>query len=267
MRVTVARTAAALVLLTGLGCRRDMQDQPRYDAFERSSFFADGRASRPRVPGTVARGQLMEDETFFSGKAGATYAAAVPVPMTRALLERGQQRFDIYCSPCHDRVGTGQGIVVQRGYKRPTSFHDERLRTVPVGYFFDVMTNGFGTMPSYAPQVAPADRWAIASYIRALQRSQHATVADVPSEDRPQLDAAAALPSFGIETAPPIPPTGPGGAPAHVARPGNVEGARSFAEPGEAPAAAEPGVPGPRSAGNEGQPAKEGLRQAPHEGR
>ncbi len=206
-----AWAAALVALLAVCGCRRDMQDQPRYDPFQQSAFFADGRASRPRVPGTVARGHLMEDETFFSGKTGDAYATAPPMPVTRALLARGRERFDIYCSPCHDRAGTGQGIVVQRGYKRPVSYHDARLRAAPIGYFFDVMTNGLGAMPSYAPQVAPADRWAIASYIRALQRSQHATLADVPESERPRLDTAAPLPAFGAETAPPIPPPGPRG--------------------------------------------------------
>jgi hypothetical protein len=219
MRAMIGRTAAVVALLAALGCRRDMQDQPRYDAFETSAFFPDGRASRPRVPGTVARGHLNDDDAFFTGKNGDAYVTEPPMQLSRPVLERGQQRYDIYCSPCHDRVGTGHGIVVQRGYKQPTSYHEDRLRSVPIGYFFEVMTNGFGAMPSYAPQVAAADRWAIAGYIRALQRSQYAKYREVPIEERSQLDASAALPSFDAETAPPVPPTGPG-APAQAPRPG-----------------------------------------------
>ena len=258
--------AAALVLAVAAGCRRDMQDQPRYDPFEQSAFFPDGRASRPRVPGTVARGHLNEDEAFFSGKTGGAYATVAPVAATEPVLARGRERFNIYCSPCHDRAGTGQGIVVQRGYKRPPSFHDERLRQLPIGYFFDVITNGYATMPSYAAQIPPADRWAIATYMRALQRSQHATVGDVPAADRPALDAAAELPSFDAETAPPIPPVGGGGNPRPVARPGHQEPSLAPEEPGTTRPAV-PGVPGPRSGGHEGQPAKDGGATAAHEGR
>jgi mono/diheme cytochrome c family protein len=227
--------AATLVLVAGAaGCRRDMQDQPRYDPFAQSAFFPDGRASRPRVPGTVARGHLNENEAFFTGKSGGAYATVAPVAATRDVLTRGQERFNIYCSPCHDRVGTGQGIVVQRGYKRPPSFHEDRLRQLPIGYFFDVITNGYATMPSYAAQIPPADRWAIAGYMRALQRSQHATVADVPADARPALDVAGDLPSFDAETAPPVPPVG-----------GGIH---------------------PRAGGREGQPANQGHADAAHEG-
>jgi mono/diheme cytochrome c family protein len=258
----------ALIALGALGCRRDMQDQPRYDAFETSAFFADGRASRPRVPGTVARGHLQDDPVFFTGKdATGAYAVAAPMPATRDLLARGQERFNIYCTPCHDRTGSGQGIVVQRGYKRPPSFHEDRLRALPIGYFVDVVTHGFATMPSYAAQIPPADRWAIATYLRALQRSQHATIADVPPSERPSLDVAAAPPSLNAETAPPIPPLGPGSNPQLPKRPASHEAARAPSEPGSDSVPGEPGPPGPQSGGHEGQPAKEGLPNAPHEGR
>jgi mono/diheme cytochrome c family protein len=178
---------AALALLGLSGCRQDMHDQPKYQPLERSDFFKDGRASRPRVPGTVARGRRDDDALLVTGKSGTALSEVFPAPVTRAMLDRGHQRFDVYCSPCHDRAGTGRGMIVMRGYKQPMSFHIDRLRGMAPGYFFDVMTNGFGVMPSYAAQVPVADRWAIAAYIRALQLSQHATLADVPAEERTAL--------------------------------------------------------------------------------
>ena len=164
-----------------------MHDQPRYEAFEASDFFEDGRASRPLVEGTVAQGQLQLDEHLYTGKINGELAVTLPVPLTRQLLERGQERFNIYCSPCHDRAGSGQGIVVRRGFRRPSSFHIDRLREAPIGYFFEVMTNGFGAMLDYAVQVTPHDRWAIAAYVRALQLSQYATLDDVPNAERQRL--------------------------------------------------------------------------------
>jgi mono/diheme cytochrome c family protein len=169
------------------GCRQDMHDQPRYEPLEASHFFDDGRASRPLVEGTVAQGQAQRDTLLSTGKINNTMAAVLPFPVTRQLLERGQERYNIYCSPCHDRVGGGQGIVVRRGFRRPSSFHLDRLREAPIGHFFEVMTHGFGAMMDYAAQITPNDRWAIAAYIRALQLSQHATLADVPVEERPRL--------------------------------------------------------------------------------
>jgi hypothetical protein len=171
------------------GCRQDMHDQPRYEPLEASAFFEDGRASRPSIPGTVARGQLRTDTHLYAGKVNGELADTLPFPVTRALLERGRERYDIYCVPCHDRTGNGQGIVVHRGFRRPPSFHIDRLREAPIGHFFDVMSNGFGAMMDYAAQVTPQDRWAIATYIRALQLSQHATLADVPPEKRQQLQS------------------------------------------------------------------------------
>jgi len=186
------------MLLLLASCRRDMQDQPRLKPLRQSDFFADGRGSRPLVVGTVARGQLHEDTYFYSGMVGkdhpgvtvpaitAPWCAASPCGLEE-VLQRGHQRFDIYCSPCHSRVGDGNGMIVQRGFRHPPSFHSDALRTVPVGHFFDVMTNGFGAMPDYAQQVPAPDRWAIAAYIRVLQYSQHASLADVPAEERQQL--------------------------------------------------------------------------------
>jgi mono/diheme cytochrome c family protein len=165
------------------GCRQDMHNQPKYKPLRPSAFFADGLSGRQTVEGTVARGTLKEDEGFFTGKVGAAIVAEWPMPVDQALVDRGQQRFNIYCTPCHDSTGSGNGMVVQRGYRKPPSFHEERLRLAEPGYFVDVMTNGFGVMPDYRVQVAPRDRWAIAAYIRALQLSQHAAATDVPGGD------------------------------------------------------------------------------------
>jgi len=179
---------AVLVLVGAAGCRQDMHDQPRYKAQAGSTFFEDGRAGRPLVPGTVARGHLKEDARLYAAKAGTDYVDTLPFALTRTVLERGQQRFNIFCSPCHDRTGGGGGMIVLRGYKRPPSFHVDRLRQIGVGYFYDVITQGFGTMPSYAAQVPVEDRWAIAAYIRALQLSQNARLADVPAAEKAKLE-------------------------------------------------------------------------------
>jgi cytochrome c len=172
-----------------------MQDQPKYIPLRPSDFFADGRSARPIPEGTVARGQLRADKVFYTGKSGDTFVDKLPYPVTRQVLERGQERFNIYCTPCHGRVGNGLGMIVQRGLKRPPSYHIDRLRQVPIGYFYDVMTNGFGAMADYSAQVAPRDRWAIAAYIRALQYSQQASINDVPTEYRQELTTAAAKPA------------------------------------------------------------------------
>ncbi len=174
-------------LLLATGCRQDMHDQPRYKPLAASTFFADGRSSRPLVPGTVARGDLRDDEYFYTGRSNGALVDKFPSPLTHEILLRGQERYNIFCSPCHDRVGNGQGMIVQRGFRRPPSFHIDRLREAPVGYFFDVITNGFGAMYDYGERIPPQDRWAIIAYIRALQLSQHATLAEVPFEERQQL--------------------------------------------------------------------------------
>jgi mono/diheme cytochrome c family protein len=186
-RIAGALLAAASLAL-GSGCRQDMHDQPKYKPLAASTFFRDGQSARPLVSGTVARGHLDEDQEFYSGKtASGELLAVFPMSVTADALKRGQERFDIYCSPCHDRTGAGLGMVVRRGFKQPPSLHIERLRQAPPGHFFDVMTSGFGAMPDYRSQVPPADRWAIAAYIRVLQRSQHATLADVPPEEAAKL--------------------------------------------------------------------------------
>jgi mono/diheme cytochrome c family protein len=181
--------AAAIALLVLAACRQDMHDQPKYQPFERNAFFDDQRASRPLVPGVVARGHLDADQALYTGGAAGAPVAVNPLPLTRELLLRGQSRYDIFCAPCHDRVGAGEGMIVQRGFKQPPSFHSDRLRGVPDGYFFQVISNGFGVMPAYAPQVSAHDRWAIVAYVRALQYSQHATLADVPESERAGLGA------------------------------------------------------------------------------
>jgi mono/diheme cytochrome c family protein len=181
---------AACCLLLLVGCRQQMAETGREKPLDVSTFFDDQRSARPLVPGTVARGELRADQTFFTGKAGTDPVAALPVPLTLDLLKRGQQRFEIFCAPCHGRVGNGEGMVTKRGLRPPPSYHIDRLRDVPIGYFVDVMTNGFGVMPDYAAQVPPADRWAIAAYIRALQTSQDGWLAELPPADRQRVEQA-----------------------------------------------------------------------------
>ena len=180
----------AAVSLALAGCRQDMHDAPRYEPLEASPFFANGQASRQPVANTVPRGLLREDEHLYTGKVGGQLAAEFPMPVTAEVMARGQERFNIFCSPCHGRTGEGNGMIVQRGFRKPPSYHEERLRNQPVGYFFDVMTNGFGAMQDYSAQVPVADRWAIAAYIRAIQLSHNATVNDVPADRRGELDQA-----------------------------------------------------------------------------
>jgi len=187
-----ARLSALVVLvaLAGLGCRQDMHDQPKYKPFRQSEFFTDGMAMRPFVKGTVARGTLREDVPFYTGKSGKDFVTELPVPLTADLLERGRGEFQVFCSPCHGRTGMGDGVIVQRGFKRPTSYHVDRLRQTPVGYFYDVITNGYGAMSDYAAQVPVEDRWAIVAYIRALQLSQYAPVDVVPKDRHGELEAS-----------------------------------------------------------------------------
>ncbi|MCX6549548.1 MAG: cytochrome c [Acidobacteria bacterium] len=178
--------AAALLVA---GCRQDMHDQPKFKPYAKSDFYADQRSARPLVDGTVARGHLHDDTLLYTGKAEGKPAEVFPFEITAAVMDRGRERFDIYCSPCHGRAGVGDGMIVRRGYRRPPTFHQDRLRQAAPGYVFDVITNGFGAMPDYAGQVPVPDRWAIVAYVKALQRSQQATVADVPAADRARLEA------------------------------------------------------------------------------
>jgi len=202
---------AALAFIGFLsGCRLDMHVQPKQNPLSRSDFFADQRSERPPVEGTVARGQLHDDTYFYTGRAGSGPGDYMPFPVTKEVLERGRERYNIYCAPCHSRVGDGNGFIPARGFPRkPPSFHIERLQKAPLGYFYDVITNGFGIMPDYASQIPPQDRWKIVAYIRALQLSQNATRADVPSgqavpsqppQFRGQPGSGATLPVIDSET-------------------------------------------------------------------
>ena len=187
-RGKTAALLAAILLLAS--CRQKMHQQPRYDPYEASDFFADGSSARPRIPGTVARGDISGNPFLDTGKVNGLVAEGYPFEVTAAVIDRGHQRFDIYCSVCHGRVGDGNGMIPSRGYRRPPSFHTDKLRTAVSGHYYDVMTNGFGSMPSYASQVPARDRWAIVAYIRTLQISQNATIADVPDADRARLGGA-----------------------------------------------------------------------------
>jgi mono/diheme cytochrome c family protein len=199
-KLRLGRRSVCLILLSvccllAAGCRYDMQDQPRYKVYKESDFFSDKKASRELVAGTVPRGQLHDDKAFYTGKianpnpnvqvqtttdaSGNTLVTSFPndidefpVPVTEELIDRGQNRFNIYCIVCHGEIGNGDGMIVRRGFPKPPTYHDDRLRNAPVGHFFDVMTNGWGRMNSYAAQVSPADRWAIVAYIRTLQMAQ-----------------------------------------------------------------------------------------------
>ncbi len=171
----------AFALLALAACRQDMHNQPKFKPLRENTFYRDLRSERPIIEGTVARGDLEQDTYYYTGKVNGQPGTELPVPVTAELLRRGQERFNIYCSPCHSRVGDGNGMIVQRGFKRPPSYHIDRLRNAPIGHFFDVMTNGFGAMSEYKSQVSVADRWAIAAYIRALQLSQNAQQSDLPA--------------------------------------------------------------------------------------
>jgi len=187
-RYCIGWLLAAALAPAATGCHSAMYDQARVDPLEASDFFADGQSARPLVAGTVPRGALDEDEAFFTGKSAGELLREIPVEIDAKLLARGRERFNIYCSVCHGLAGEGDGAIVRRGFRRPPSYHTARLRGVPAGHFFDVVTHGFGAMPDFAAQVPPADRWAIAAYIRALQLSQYATPEDLSPEELRQLE-------------------------------------------------------------------------------
>lgn len=169
------------------GCEQDMARAPRVNPLQASAFFPDGRSARPLLEGTVAQGQLMEDELLYTGMVDGKAAEQFPFPITPEVLARGQERYNIFCSPCHDSLGTGNGMIVQRGFPAPPTYHQDRLRTSPPGYFFNVITKGFGKMYGYAERIPVTDRWAIIAYIRALQLSQNAKLEDVPEAERQKL--------------------------------------------------------------------------------
>jgi hypothetical protein len=241
----IALIASFLMLAS---CRQDMHNQPRYEPLQPSQMFADGRASRPLVEGTVPRGGLKRDRELYTGRRGLVRPAAMtggaavqaapqapagnqpdasgafsfdpdlvtefPMPITRQILQRGQERYRMFCTPCHGYRGDANGMIVQRGLSRPPSFHIDRLRQAPVGHFFDVITNGFGAMYSYASRIPVHDRWAIISYVRALQLSQGATAQDVPENERgriQQVSPPGSQAGGGTAPAPARPDRPPGG--------------------------------------------------------
>jgi cytochrome c553 len=193
--LTVVSMGAVALLL--FGCRLDMHVQPKYLPYEPTDFFGDGRSERQPVPGTVARGQLRLDELMFTGRENGVVVDKFPFPIAKADLDRGRERYNVYCTPCHDYTGTGRGMIVQRGFPQPPSYHIQRLRDAPAGHFYEVITNGFGAMYSYAARVEPADRWRIAAYIRVLQLSRNARIQDVPESERQKLSEQPAEQSQG----------------------------------------------------------------------
>ena len=206
-RILSGISLAGVILLSA--CRQDMHDQPKYKPLRQSNFFADKRQSRPLLPNTVSRGDLREATEFYTGKTSADAKVDLdyfPMPITREVIERGHQRFDVFCSPCHGRLGNGAGMIVKRGFKAPPSYHIQRLRDAPVGHFYDVVTNGYGSMYNYAAQIPPRDRWAIISYIRVLQLSQNVQGDDLTPEVRAKLDAPKPVKEGGASHEEPVVP-------------------------------------------------------------
>ncbi len=194
----------ATLLAGGAGCKQKMSYQPRYDPLERSETFTDRSSARPLVAGTVARGFLRDDpEVFLGRKENGDYVTTFPFPVTEEVLKRGQERFTIYCTMCHGFSGYGNGMIVQRGFSPPPSFHDPETREKSVGYYYAVITNGYGAMPGHAHQIPVSDRWAIVAYVRALQLSQNARLEDVPADQRRQLDAQPTPPAASKPAASP----------------------------------------------------------------
>ncbi|HVB59503.1 MAG TPA: cytochrome c [Candidatus Acidoferrales bacterium] len=202
----IASLGVVAVVLTG--CRLDMHIQPKYLPYEPTTFFADGRSERQPVAGTIARGHLRLDELFYTGRVNGVEVDEFPFPITRADLERGRERFNIYCTPCHDYVGNADGMIVQRGFPLPASYNIQRLREAPAGHFYGVITNGFGAMYSYADRIDPADRWRIVAYIRVLQLAQNAHLSDVPEPERQKLQQEEGEQATPEQAAPGQPPAG-----------------------------------------------------------
>jgi mono/diheme cytochrome c family protein len=205
-RTSACATIVAMLLLTA--CRQDMQNEPRYKPLAASDFFSDGRSARPQVEGTVARGHLRIDEARYTGKIAGDDIDQFPIPIAKEDIERGETRFNVYCTPCHGRLGDGNGMVVLRGFRQPPSYYSDRLRNAPVGHYFDVITNGFGAMASYASRIQTDDRWRIVAYIRALQLSESASLNDVPADQRQNLPVETPPRTAGTSGT----PAGPSGA-------------------------------------------------------
>lgn len=185
-RIGIIVTTALLTV----ACRQDMHDQPKYRPLMASGFFTDGMASRSAIEGTVARGQLTADDHLYQGRSGKELATTFPFQIAKSDVERGRQRYNIYCTPCHGMAGYGEGMVVRRGFRHPPSFHIDRMREAPVGHYFDVISNGFGAMPSYASRIPVKDRWAIIAYVRALQLSQNAHLEELTPDEQAKLGSA-----------------------------------------------------------------------------
>ncbi len=222
------------------GCRQDMHNQPKFYPQRGTTFYADGRSVRPQVENTVARGQLHEDSYFYTGLVNGVEGSAMPFPVTLDVLARGQERYNVYCTPCHSRVGNGVGMIVQRGYSKAGNFHTARLNAAPLGHFYNVITNGYGSMPDYSAQLTPAERWSVVAYIKALQLSQNAQPGDVPAGEHPQplteitKNAGFDNPNFAMEWG--LPPTSVTGTPdgdLYVIPPANIgKGQARIPEPG-----------------------------------
>lgn len=181
------QAALCLALLAVTGCRKEMWVQPKYRPLDMSEFFNDTMSARPIIEGTVAVGEFHTNESFYTGLVGTNVVEQFPLPVTESLLRRGQERYDIYCAVCHGLGGDGDGVIVQRGFPRPPSYHIPRLRQAPIGHFYRVITDGYGVMYPYASRVTPEDRWKIAAYIRALQLSRNATLEQAPAQAQEEL--------------------------------------------------------------------------------
>lgn len=187
MKTNKSLPLVLFVFATATACRRDMQDQPKYKPLQVSAFFADGRSARPTPAGTIARDELDNNDLFHTGLTNGTWTDTIPARIDISFLHRGQERFNIFCSPCHGRIGDGNGMVARRSFWRPADLITNRVRQEPPGYIFDVVSNGFGAMPDYSDQIPPRDRWAIVAYLRALQLSRGASLADVPPEAQSRI--------------------------------------------------------------------------------
>jgi mono/diheme cytochrome c family protein len=250
---------ASVLMLAPLltGCRQDMHDQPKMYPQRSASLFPDGRSVRPQASGTVARSQLQQGNYFNTGMIDGVEGDGLPFKVDTTVLQRGQERYNIYCMPCHSRVGNGKGMIVQRGYYPAASFHSDRLRRAPLGHFFSVITNGYGAMPDYAAQLSPQDRWAVVAYVRALQLSQGATDADVPHGQtvlpiNVLVDRAGFAKDFlgswvdaGAQKNPAIPVTVPSTSPTSGNEPASAVGKTMSNAEGNKPQAqgSQPGVP------------------------
>jgi mono/diheme cytochrome c family protein len=198
-RKRLAGVIGCLIICAFASCRPDMNNQPKAKPFSQSDFFQNGSSARQLPPYTVAYGDTREDAAFYTGLTNGTYLTRLPVKLTPELLNRGREQYNAICAECHDRSGSGNGMVVQRGFPEPPSYHVDRLRNAAIGHFYDVITNGYGVMYSYADRVAPEDRWAIAAYLRALQLSHNAKLSDADPAERAKLASGRVRPNGGLE--------------------------------------------------------------------